>query len=84
MAGKELLEKYVDIKTQPTVTFNCPNPMGIGEIVPCRIGEDEKHTIVKVINCEYDKEIEMYKITFELGDPLSFPPSECIVSCSGK
>lgn len=75
MAEKELLEKYVDIKTQPTVTFNCPNPMGIGEIVPCRIGEDEKPTRAKVIECEYDKEIDMYKITFEIGIPLLFSHS---------
>ena len=75
MAEKELLEKYVDIKTTPTVTFNCPIPMGIDEIVSCRIGEDEKHTKAIVIKCEYDKEIDMYKITFELGIPLSFSHS---------
>ena len=75
MVEKELLEKNVAIKPTNVVTFNCPNPMEIGEIVPCRIGEDEKHTRARVIKCDYDKEIEMYKITFELGTPLSFSHS---------
>ena len=71
MTEKEFLEKNLAIKPRNTVTFNCPHPMGIDEIVPCRIGEDEKHTRAKVIKCEYDEEIDMYKITFELGIPLS-------------
>lgn len=75
MMEKEFLEKYVAFKPTNVVTFNWPHPMEIGEIVPCRVGEDEKHTRARVIKCEYDKEIEMYKITFELGEPLSFPPS---------
>ena len=75
MMEKELLEKNVVVKTTPTVTFNCPQPMGIGEIVPCRIGEDEKHTRARVIKCEYSKEIDMYKITFELEVELLFSPS---------
>ena len=75
MWKKEILEKYVAIEPTNIVTFNWHEPMEIGEIVPCRIGEDEKHTRARVIKCEYDKEIERYKITFELGTPLSFPPS---------
>ena len=75
MWKKEILEKYVAIEPTNIVTFNWYEPMEIGEIVPCRVGEDEKHTRARVIKCEYDKEIERYKITFELGTPLSFPPS---------
>lgn len=75
MWKKEILEKYVTIEPTNIVTFNWHEPMEIGEIVQCRVGEDEKHTRARVIKCEYDKEIEMYKITFELADPLSFPPS---------
>ena len=92
MDEKEFDQKYMGDKRldfailqEPNViTFNWHEPMQIGEVVPFSMGEDKKHTRAKVIKCEYDKEIKMYKITFELGTPLSFPPSHCAISSRGK
>lgn len=80
---EDFYRKYVAIEPTNLITFDWPHPMEIGEIVPVDLGADalaslgtsKKYTRARVIKCEYNKEIEMYKITFELGDPLSFPPS---------
>lgn len=93
MDEKEFDKKYMNDKRflgfaifqEPNlITFDSPSPMEIGEVVPFSMGEDKKHTHARVFKCEYDEEIERYKITFELGDPLSFLPSRCIISSRGK
>lgn len=92
MDEKEFDKKYMNDKRlgfaifqEPNlITFDSPSPMEIGEVVPFRAGEDKIHTEARVVKCKYDKEIERYKITFELGTPLSFPPSHCIISSRGK
>ena len=93
MDEKEFDKKYMNdprflgfaIFQEPNViTLNSPTPMEIDEVVPFSLGEDKKHTHARVIKCEYDEEIKMYKITFELGTPLSFPPSHCAISSRGE
>lgn len=89
---EDFYRKYVAIEPTNLITFDWPHPMEIGEVVPVDLGTDalaslgtsKKYTRARVVKCEYDEEIKMYKITFELGDPLSFLPSRRIISSRGK